>query len=508
MGIFGPGSYDSPYYYGSGGYRPHRFGVRSSVGSNNSPYYYGSGGRKPAGVSKVPVATPQPKASPYPSWLSAMSDSQIAALAEQQVQAQLAALRDPIMAARQRAAQLALAQRQEIVALGGALAQMEGGIAPSISAAWGTGADAIRDIGGAIGDSLAENVGGSQAANDAYVAEHAPGSGPSGQAPNAAAEGGVVTGLAGTIPGESFDTQGQALEDFYNKMPGVEAANVREDYMAALAQARADDADYEQQLIDVAKQYPQLRSQAIDALYQHELDKLNARMGIDKQKADAKQQAFENNLATQDMMLKQRAEAANELALGIKASQPTKLQIVRNADGSTVAVDPTTGKVVQRISGPKQQPPKTFKGPGGYMYRMNGDGTATKIAGQTPAPGKSGTTAMQKATKDAVGLRGNPVEYKGDAVVIVPGVDTPYHVRGKYVADMRKAKAKHRKVFSVPNGKGGYIQTTNDPKLAATDATMSFVQAQSYLMQTYGLNRAQARKALIAAGWMPDGKRP
>jgi hypothetical protein len=31
---------------------------------------------------------------------------------------------------------------------------------------------------------------------------------------------------------------------------------------------------------------------------------------------------------------------------------------------------------------------------------------------------------------------------------------------------------------------------------------------QSYLMQAYGLNRAQARKLLVGLGIKPNGKRP
>jgi hypothetical protein len=32
---------------------------------------------------------------------------------------------------------------------------------------------------------------------------------------------------------------------------------------------------------------------------------------------------------------------------------------------------------------------------------------------------------------------------------------------------------------------------------------MTFNQAQAYLMQTYGLSRAEARKILVATGWRP-----
>lgn len=109
----------------------------------------------------------------------------------------------------------------------------------------------------------------------------------------------------------------------------------------------------------------------------------------------------------------------------------------------------------------------------------------TKTAGSKPSPGNSG---YQKAVTAAEDLRGEPIE------------NTSALQRGAYIAD---DKASGADVYTGPKGR-----TTDNPRKAKYDSQYTFAEAVNILMQTYGVTRAQARKALITRGWKPEKKKP
>lgn len=129
----------------------------------------------------------------------------------------------------------------------------------------------------------------------------------------------------------------------------------------------------------------------------------------------------------------------------------------------------------------------------GYLVDQNGkpilnsNGKRIKVSrtSTAPSPGNSG---YQKAVKAAQELRGDPLENNS---AIYPGA---------YIAD---PKAKGGDVKTFKSAGGTVVRTTDNPKKARYDTQYTFAEAVKVIMETYGVTRAQARKALITIGWKP-----
>ena len=428
-----------------------------------------------------------------PDWLKPLSTADLNTLATQQANQILQSMLDPITRARALAQQNALAQREEILGLGGALAQIEAGMAPDIQSVFKGGANEMRSIGAGLGQSIVQGVQPGVDANAAYISKVAPGSTPTDAQPHASAEGAVVTGLLGTIPGDSFDAQGAAAGQYFAAQPGIEASRVREDFMANLAQARQADAEYVSQIVDIAKQFPQLRSQAFDALFEHEMDKLDARIKLQQLGISTQQQEFENQLSLRDMALKERAETAQEKALGLDVRKQN-WQEQMDLAGIKLKYDQMAAEV-NAATAKGQMPNVSLSALSGYIVDGYGNPILDKNGKRIPvvktsSAASNSNSVYNKAVRQARTIRGNPIENQN------MGPLAP----GRYIA-APGAKG-------VYSGKAGMPATTNDPKKARYDTKLSFAEALQYLVEAYGISRAQARRALIAAGWRPDGKRP
>ena len=274
---------------------------------------------------------------------------------------------------------------------------------------------------------------------------------------------------------------GQAAASWAGQLGQIQGNLGQHELASLLNKSEQEQQDYEQQLIDLAHQKPELRGQILDELYKRELDKAN-------------------------LKLQQRAEAAQEQSLGIRAGDQNfnhalaieKLKLAQNKQQASVDAAVAKG----------QQPNAALSGKYGYIVDANGqailDAQGNKIRVVKTA-GKGGTS-FQKAVVDAKTLRGTPITYPGTRKIIIkpdyvhgtPGSTTI--IKGKYIA-APGAKG----VYSVPdpNHPGQFIRTTSNPAKAKTSATYTYQQAVEYLVNSRGLTAAQAQKALRAAGWIP-----
>ena len=91
--------------------------------------------------------------------------------------------------------------------------------------------------------------------------------------------------------------------------------------------------------------------------------------------------------------------------------------------------------------------------------------------------------------REARALLGNPIKAKPTKK---PGFPAPPK-QGTYVAR--------------PGAAGSSDGTTDNAAHAKRDTSMGFSEAQDYLASAYGISRAEARAALIAARWIPTGQR-
>jgi hypothetical protein len=420
------------------------------------------------------VSTPQPDTGPW----SPLSEDEINRQADERAAAAIRGQSDPIRTAARQAAERALGAQGAMVGFTGAGQAALGNVGNSLSAAYG-GANISM---------------------------------PAGSSPEA---GGFAAADQGAIKGT-----GQAAASWGSQLGAIQGNLGQENLASLIASAEGEQADYAQKLIDVAAKQPELRQQAIDALHDYELKKLDARLGIAKDKRDTLKDERDYKLSLRDMTVRERAEKATELATLGKLTAPVKLRIERLADGSTVAVDPTTGSVVKQIAGPGEKIPKTTKLADGRVGVINADGTVTAAGGDNPAkaPGAGKGTPYQKAVKEAKTISGKPIlvaqktytttapmiEDKNHPGTFIPDplfTPTPIKIRGKYIARDRRPGEKW-KPYSQLTGPGKYVRSTDNARYAKRDSQYDFNGAVVYLVNLYGITPARAKAALRAAGWV------
>lgn len=424
-----------------------------------------------------------------PNPYAALSDAELQRLADQRVDAALAPQQAEIQRQQAAAAARALADRQALAGIGVAGASLMAGIGPGIQGGYDAAARALGDLAGGFSAGAAARVRAQQEAGRAFVAANAPGSGQDG-GPNVGDLQDVLYGLGGFIPAGSLETQGAAANRWGQVLPGIEQRATEISVQERMAQGDVEDREYRQQLIDLAKQRPDLRAQIVDELYRHELDKLNARLAQQDAALRRRAQALAEKQAKQDAALKERAQRLYERQFGEtvrshKAGEAISYAGLQLRNAQAVADAKAAEAQGRRIDAPASRV-------AGYLIDKNGNAIIGRNGKPVPIAKPAGKqTAAQKneqaAVREARALRGNPVRNTS------PTAGLPGH--GKYVA-----RPGVKGVF--PDG------TTNNAALARRDGAMTFVEARDYLMTAYGLSRADARAALVAAGWRPDTRRP
>jgi hypothetical protein len=266
-----------------------------------------------------------------------------------------------------------------------------------------------------------------------------------GSGPDTAALHDSVYSLNGRIPGDTFAEQGANAARWGLALPQIALNAGREELDARMAQARSDNDQYAQQLIQVAATYPGLKAQALQQLTQYELDQANFRL-------NAQHTARADALAA-------RSERAQEKAAGISAEirkgqqdlEWAKLRFQSRKELARAQAAAAKGKTID-VSASKLL--------GHVVYKDGTEDKSIKVqqsgSGAAASKARAHATAVRSAFAAATKLLGQPVKAAPNS-------------QGAYVA--RTSGVPSRAVFppAFPGGPG----TTNNPKYARRNSTAS-----------------------------------
>lgn len=417
---------------------------------------------------------PKPSAMPYPG--VPQSEDQIQREAEKRIAALMSSGRAPIESERARAQQRSEQNQKALIGLGEAMAKILGGVGPGMQAGYSQAAGEISSLAGGLSSATAERVRQSMQDNRDFASKAAPGSAPSDQAPSPDSLQDSLYALGGLIPSGSVSEQGAAARAWGEMQPAIGAFQMEQDFKAELGRANEEDDKYEQDLLDLAAKRPELRAQILDELRKREQAKLDARLSERQVRVQERAQGLYEKQFKEDKRSAKEGEKIKwaGLEFDTRKAAADAAAAAQEAELKGREVDAATSKL------------RGFLVDQYGRFIPDANGRRIPVVKEKKAPAKS---RLGDAIQEARDLRGEPRENPE-----VTG-NTP----GRYLADPR-AKG----VFRRPRFK----PTTNDPNKAIHDgAGYSFVEAQQYLMDVYGLKRAEARRALIRAGWKPDGQR-
>lgn len=447
-------------------------------------------GRRPARPRPRPRPRTRPVAPP-PGVLDPMSYPAISAEADARAQAALAALQAPVASARDRAARQSKANQDALSGLGLAAAGLLKGIAPGIQSGYDLAARETGALAGGFSGAMADRVRAAQQENADFVASQVQGAdAPQGTDPTALQD--TSYALGGYIPAASLEAQGAAANRWGQVLPGIQALDTTQAVQGEQVRGAQETAQYEQQLIDLATKRPELRSQVFDQLYRLELDKLSARLSQRQLASEEKDRERRFGLDKRQVAVQERAQGLYERQFGetVRENQANEaidvagLQIDSAKAAQSVAQAEAKGRQIDAAASKVRGFVVDKQG----RFVLDEKGKKIKVANTTTSAGDR-NKLYRDAVEGARDLRPTPIE-NPNITALTPG---------KYLA-----KQGAKGVFRRP----GMPATTNDPKKARAEGGMTFAEAQSYLQERYGLTRARARQALIAAGWKPDGKRP
>jgi hypothetical protein len=425
------------------------------------------------------VAKIRVRRTPHPAIYNLLTQKQLNKRANKQAAASLAASQAPILTQQQLADSRATAARAAMQAVGAAGAKMLAPVGQENAQAYDQAVHETQGLIGGLTGSLGQHMQADEAANDNFRSAMAPGSASQehvnpGDVANAAYDRGAV------IPGSSLASQGAAATAYGNELPALPLSEAANQQAGSVGQQGIDDQQYAQQLLDLATQQPQVRAQILDQLYQEEASKANAITQSQAQSLYAaqfgeKQVVDQANIANDRAQIAQgntRLRQSNvRLQLqqqGLKLRSSAQALAVKKAKVDWSRIDSSASKAT------------------GFLMTKDGQYVTDKQGKKIPvaASAGGGTGTNSHSYQSAIG-------YAQTHFVGTP-LPNPAYVPG--VAGIPKY---------LKQG-GGY---TDDPSKAKATYDETFVQAQTYLMNRYGLTRAQARKALVTLGRKPDGKR-
>ena len=405
----------------------------------------------------------------------------LATAATAQANAALSPEKAEIERQRALAAARAKSDQEALSGLAVTVADMQKGIVPGASEPYAAAAGQIGDLARGFSSGVAERLAAGQGANAEFAASQGAEATPAVD-PTAVKD--VLYGMGGFVPGASLAAQGAAAGAHAAAIPAITAAALAGDFKRALYEATSQDDEYAQQLIVTAAKFPNLRDQALEALRKHEIEKANY-------KIDLRQQAVQERAQTLYERQFDEARRSNKVDESIKKAQlqldRQKLQLdsaeavaaAQEAIAEGRQIDASASKVL------------------GYIVDKQGrevlDKSGRRInVKETPGKGTADERNPYGAAVEAAKtLRGDPVK-AGDFVTVKGKTRPP---RGRYMT-------RRGVTGGFPDG------TTNDPSRAQYESQYTFAEAVGFLQARYNISRAQARKALIASGWKPDGVRP
>lgn len=394
-------------------------------------------------------------------------------------------------------------------AIGGvntAAAKILATIAPSIRQSYIQAAQETRQLGGADAAGVSQALQAAQSDSAALGASQGVKVNPTVD-PNAV--GSTLNDLGVVIPGSSLAAQGAATAGLGAGLVGAQAESARTEGDARIAQEHTDIAGLQTKLQTIAATYPQLRDKALSAL-----QTLNLKYGAanETQARDQAAAVHAHNedvhaagqlaeTTAKDQSTAQLAAAKYAQLVGHEHNQDTtaagRLALTTAYDNAQIKFKNAANQLaVQKSNRAGRALDKNMSIIAGHAVDVDGNaitrnGKVIPVTAQdfSTSAGASPLKSYQAAVGGAKTLRGDPVKNtsgSGAAYFAAPGA------RGKGV------------VKDLVTGQ----YTTNDPNKAAYSTQMNFAQAQAYTADRYGITPRNARRALIKAGWKPDGVRP
>jgi hypothetical protein len=406
-----------------------------------------------------------------------------AAEAERRAQQEIAIRQAAVRRDQEAAAARSAAAAESIRLAGESGARMLEPLGARVGAAYNDAATVTGQLAAGMSEEMRARIAAANFSNEQFVRQQTGQAGAPAVDPNALRD--VSQYLSGYVPGASLAAQGAAARTRAEMQPAIALASTREGIRQQIAKGSDEQREYAEELLKIADEFPELRDQAMERLQALAND--TAKLGLDERQ----------------VRVSERAQTLYEKQYGLKEKQFKHDVWV---DGQKFKLEFADQRAaVAKAVREGQQPSAALSKEYGYIVDKNGNAIlgadGQKIPAQStkpkpakaPAKAKPGESGYSKAVIEARALRGAPV-----------GVSTTQGdlgAPGRYIA-----KPGAKGVF--PGKPGYYPKTTNNARLAQRDGEMSFAEAQSYLMDVYGLKPARARAALIAAGWKPDGRRP
>ena len=473
-----------------------------TLGFQKGKGYYAKPAATVSPYAKPPAPTggpgTRPSTPPPVDPFAARTAAQVDAAATAQAQAGFTPQQEEIRRQQALAQQNALLEADKIRGFGTAASGLLGQLAPQAQEAFLRSSRAEGELGQGLATGVAGEVADRVAADQAFAESQGQSGGSTIDTP---ALHDTVYDLNGRIPGDTFAEQGAAMTQWGLAQVPIQLNATREQLDARMAQARQDQDQYAQQLIQLAAQFPGLKAQALQQLNQYELDKANYRAGQVNDAAARKINAGQ-------LALQQRSERAQEKAAGINAANDTA---ALNYKWASLEFQTAKARAAAQAAAKKGKgiDVGASKLLGHIVYK---DGT------EDPSIKVKQTTS---ATDPAVKAKANRA--KATATARVTAFKSATSLRGTPVAAPKGSKGKYQAAPGQGWGKGGVFTpaypgapaTTNNPERAArSGGAANYADAQSKvwalidgdgLMSRYGYSKEQVNAiindALRRAGW-------
>lgn len=414
-----------------------------------------------------------------PRYLRPLNQRQINQQANKQLAAEMAAARAPIVSAQAAAQQRQAAAQQALAGFGQAAMGMytkPADVQQAYKDAAAEQAGFASGITGAAGQMLQTSAD----ANKAFLDQQAPGAAPS-AAPSPDAVTNAEQYLGGYNPASSIAAEGAAAAGTAAGLPTLQAARTEQDMMASQAKAQQDDQQFVQDMLDLAAKEPSLRNQIMTELYNRETQKAN------QLRQDQAQQLYEAQFGQ-----KVQQDAIHNRQENQRIAQGNA-RIALSQAGLRLSIAKQKFAVSQALKDGRRIDSSASRA-AGHLVDRNGNAITDKNGKPIPVQASSGSSKSNQGT--------NSTGYH-EAVRATHSLIIPKPVTGN--------AGVLYKYYAKP-GKGKYVKGsgwfTNDPNQAQVTYKYDFPTAVNYMMNAYGLTRAAARKALIAGGMKPNGKRP
>ncbi len=447
------------------------------------------------------AAAAAPAADGAPAGLSYLTPAQIATQAGTTARGQITAMAQPILDQQRLDAQQFAGQRAQTQGFNTAAMRELGTIGPQVQAGYTQAAQQEGALAGGVGDSFASSLADSNRAAAEFAAAHgAAGSGgPSAVDPSSF--GSALKYGNGFIPGQSLLAQGAHANQWAAGTKAVAHAGAVQDVLATNTTEAKAQAQSAQHIATLAAKYPSLFSAEEHSLIKQnadtyklaqgdrKLDQADTKLNVDANYKAGILAYYNHGQTTRDIVAAN--QAAYDQATITERTAYHAATITARTEANRIALKKAQQAGHQIDKGASLATGViTFKD--GTMLKGK-DGTPVAVDPRAYSSSKDKTGAKSvfgKMVADARRSAGKPLKNTagfGGMYILGPGMDIG--------------------PTDTASPGPGFPATTDDPNRAQKGQTSTFAEMVTALSAQYAAPRSQARKALIKAGWKPDGKR-